>query len=278
MTGVLMKAIEILNNNVGENGIIYWEGLNFKTSVHGDESILTTKAGVWKTLLSEEEKTWINREDLPANLTGSITLDSDGFSSIARLAIDDLDNKYLSQESQDARKEHPDWFIVFHLNLVQINKDWKPVWSNSAGSDMFQLDTGKLYIKHYGKYTSGLGIIVDPLDLSIVNPLKGYIKLFRETMKKSDLNLGDGTLDVMRGTFFTSKKGTKIFRVEADGKHLFLRDDWGGCFNSYRGGKLPKESDGALYYRRASSNGGGSGYDYAIVPVGWTNVLSEDDL
>jgi hypothetical protein len=89
------------------------------------------------------------------------------------------------------------------------------------------------------------------------------------------LNLENGSLDFMRGSYFVSKKGTKIFKIDPNGQHMLLRDDWGGAFNDYRGGTLPEDQ---LYYHRASSNGGGSGYDYAVIPVGWKQVLKEEDL
>ena len=148
-------------------------------------------------------------------------------------------------------------------------------------AEVFTMTNGDYIINHYGKYCSGLGIIVPKGD-SHIGPYgeDQSIRLFQEadSKNKSDFNLGEGPLDSLRGKFFVSKKGTKLFKVDPNGPHILLRDDWGGAFNSYRGGKLPAMDGGALYYRRASSNGGGTGYDYAVVPVNWKLEISEDDL
>ena len=93
---------------------------------------------------------------------------------------------------------------------------------------------------------------------------------------KGEFNLPKGRISVIYGDFFTSKKGTKSFKVKKEGRHILIRDSWGGAFSSYSGNTLPKE--GALYYRRASSNGGGKGCDYAIYPREWKYTLSEEDI
>ena len=148
-------------------------------------------------------------------------------------------------------------------------------------AEVLVMNNGDYIVQHYGKYASGLGIIVPKNDAHI-GPYREdqSIRLFEEVdMKdKSEFNLGSGSLDTLRGKFFVSKKGTKLFKVDQNGPHILLRDDWGGAFNSYRGGKLPTMERGALYHRRASSNGGGSGYDYAVVPIEWKLEISEDDL
>lgn len=143
-------------------------------------------------------------------------------------------------------------------------------------SDVIILDRGDYFVKHFGKYKSGLGIIVSKNDTDISN---GQIKLFETSYNGSDFNVSrNSSLRGMRGELFTSKKGTVLFRKSKDGKHVFLKDDWGGCFNSYRGLSLPDEQQGALYYKRASSNGGGCGNDYAVVPFGWRKSVSVEEL
>lgn len=148
-------------------------------------------------------------------------------------------------------------------------------------AEVFTMTNGDYIINHYGKYCSGLGIIVTKDD-SHIGPYgeDQSIRLFQEadSKNKSDFNLGEGPLDSLRGKFFVSKKGTKLFKVDPNGPHLLLRDDWGGAFVSYRGGKLPTMDGGALYYRRASSNGGGSGYDYCVIPIDWKLEISEENL
>lgn len=98
------------------------------------------------------------------------------------------------------------------------------------------------------------------------------------TKEMPEMNLPHmSSCSYIRGDFFTSKKGTPCFKIKDDGRHVLIRDDWGGAFNSYRGGKLP-ECPERLFYRRASSNGGGAGYDYGIYPVGYKYAPSIDDI
>lgn len=151
----------------------------------------------------------------------------------------------------------------------------------SLNAEVFTMTNGDFIINHYGKYASGLGIIVGKND-SHIGPYgeDRCIRLFQEVDRrsKSEFNLGDGPLDSLRGKFFVSKKGTKLFKADPNGPHVLLRDDWGGGFNSYRGGKLPGMDAGALYYRRATSNGGGMGTDWCVVPIDWKQEISEEDL
>lgn len=124
------------------------------------------------------------------------------------------------------------------------------------------LDNGKFLIKKHGKYMPNLSFISD------------IPYLDWQSIDATALNLANGKFDCLRGDYFVSKKGTKCFAVKDNGKHLLLRDDWGGAFNSSRGHNLTE----GLYLRRASSNGGGSGYDYAVVPYGWRHKVSVDDI
>lgn len=94
-----------------------------------------------------------------------------------------------------------------------------------------------------------------------------------------DMNLpmpSGSTLRYLRGDFFTSKKGTKMFKIKPQGSHVLIQDNWGGAFNSYRGGCLPE--NGCEYFHRASSNGGGNGYDYAVYKTGFKYTASLEDL
>lgn len=126
------------------------------------------------------------------------------------------------------------------------------------------LDDGSHLMNKFGKY--------EP-NLCFLSKLP-YIMWRRTTAKEYNLS-PKCSLCYVRGTFFKSKKGTNCFRLNENGPHILLRDDWGGAFEKYRGRKLPEDQ---LYYRRASSNGGGCGYDYAVVPLGWRKVITEDDI
>ena len=81
------------------------------------------------------------------------------------------------------------------------------------------------------------------------------------------------------GRYFKSKKGTDCFEVSDDpttAPHILLIDNWGGAFNDYRGRELFKLPN--LYQKRASSNGGGTGYDYVIIEKGTKYALDEEDI
>ena len=128
------------------------------------------------------------------------------------------------------------------------------------------LSDGKVLKSRYGKYGPNLLLISDiPVD-------------FKKEIYGKDINLDMyGTLKVLYGKFFTTKNGKNAFEVMSKEKapHMLLQDDWGGAWSKYRGGVL--ELSDALYYRRASSNGDGTGYDYAVLPKGWKNNHSIED-
>jgi hypothetical protein len=154
------------------------------------------------------------------------------------------------------------WISI--IGLPSRRSDWSEV--NTDG--VVELSDGSFLIKDYNKYGSGLCILHS-------RPAFGYEYV---SCGKDDLNLSRGYFDILYGAYFVSKKGTKCFRVDKNGPHKLIRDDWGGAFNSYRGGSLPVEGKDVLYYKRAKSNGGGMGYDYVVVPRDWKNVLSVEDI
>lgn len=133
-------------------------------------------------------------------------------------------------------------------------------------NNVITLENGNFLIIDYGKYAT---------NLSFINNVSTIEYMKRD---KQEFNLPEGDYSCIYGNFFVSKKGIKCFKIlpKEEASHILIRDNWGGCFNSYRGRTLPE--DNALYYRRASSNGGGTGYDYAIYKKDWKYSLSEDDI
>lgn len=129
-----------------------------------------------------------------------------------------------------------------------------------------ELNDGRYLMNSYGKYSPDLTFINTTPDARWTD------------IKALDLNLPEGDLSVMHGNYFVSKKGTRCFEITPHGRHILVRDSWGGAFNSYRGHTLPDTDHGALYYRRASSNGGGTGNDFAVLPKDWRNKVSVDDI
>lgn len=131
---------------------------------------------------------------------------------------------------------------------------------------VIELDNWKFLINSYWKYKPNLSFITRVPKLSF------------ESVSSKDLNFDEWDFDVIYWEFFVSKKWTKCFRVlpKEKAKHILIRDNWWGAFNKYRWRTLPE--DGAVYYRRASSNGGWSGYDYGVYEKDFKNTLSEDDI
>lgn len=130
------------------------------------------------------------------------------------------------------------------------------------------LDNGKWLDNQYGKYNPNLTFVFDHKS--------GYdwIKI-TEVEATSMFNLIlDGNIEIMYGQYRKSKKGTDVFDLTKKGQVL-VKVKWGGAFSKTRGYTIP---DAALYSRRASSNGGGTGYTYFIVDIGWKYQLSEDDI
>lgn len=128
------------------------------------------------------------------------------------------------------------------------------------------LTNGNVLMNRYGKYQPNLTFVAS----------EPYIMWDRRDASEFNCNPDAGWFDVIFGTYFVSKKGTNCFRIEANGKHILIKDSWGGCFNKYRGHSLPENE--AIYYHRAGSNGGGCGYDYAIYKRDWMFTLNEEDI
>ena len=128
------------------------------------------------------------------------------------------------------------------------------------------LENKTILFNNYGKYSPNICFLIkDPRDF-------GWRNISRE-----ELNLPGGSLEKISGQFFVSKKGTKCFKVQKEGPHMLVRDYWGGAFNKYRGGNLENLPD-IIFSRRASSNGGGAGYDYVIILVGTRLVITEENI
>ena len=147
----------------------------------------------------------------------------------------------------------------------------------------FETETGFL-VNYFGKYRPNITFIVPKVyDLDKngkpINPLH-YVE-DREVTDNMNLDF-DGSASFIFGDFWRSKKGSACFRPKSPmkAKHLLIRVDWGGCFNSHRGNYSDdiRGIDGVLYFRRASSNGGGSGYDYWVLPVGYTRVIHDEEV
>ena len=146
---------------------------------------------------------------------------------------------------------------LYKDSVYDTDLDIRKIFINEQA---IELNDGKFIIKDYKKYGSGLLIISEKPTV---------------TFSKSTANLGGTELEEIKGRFFTTKKGSKAFDTTSENPtHILYKDRWGGCFNSYKGRKLP---DG-IYNHRASSNGGGVGYDYAVYELGNITRPSIEDF
>lgn len=151
------------------------------------------------------------------------------------------------------------------------------------GEACYETETGFL-VNVFGKYKPNITFVIDKeveLDAkgNPINPL--HYSSDREITDGMNMNF-DGDADFMFGDFWRSKKGGACFRPKNPkfAKDLLVRVSWGGCFNSHRGtySDEAKAIDGVKYFRRASSNGGGAGNDYWVVPVGFSRVLHIEEV
>jgi hypothetical protein len=181
--------------------------------------------------------------------------DSDGY-NITLIEVIEL------PEIPDGSREDS---VVISNGSVPLNDITKEVEVELPVPDgWIRLQDGSFLYKWYGKYSPGMLLISDTPEIKF------------EAVSPQDFNLPEGDLCILKGSYFKTKRGADAFRVDAEGNHILIRDSWGGAFNRYRGDTLPE--DQALYYRVASSNGGGTGYDYAIFPRGWQYIVSIDGL
>lgn len=146
-----------------------------------------------------------------------------------------------------------------------------------ASEKVFATNSGFLF-NDIGKYRTGLTFVLDSSfeldkDGEVVSPIQFVDD--REVTDSFNLDL-DGDAKILFGDFWKSQKGAPCFRPKApnQAKHLLVDVRWGGCFNSHRGNwSDDAKAAGALYFRRASSNGGGAGHDYWVLPVGYVRQL-----
>lgn len=143
---------------------------------------------------------------------------------------------------------------------------------------IISLDSGYLW-NDYGKYRSDLTVLFQDLDQVHFSTCgtNWYVN-----WKKNDIDIPmgidwDGEVSYCYGEFFVSRKGTKCFRIDSQGKHVLCMISWGGCFNSSRG-IVGTDKHSPLYFHCARSNGGGAGCDYIILPRGYQYRPSEEDV
>ena len=151
------------------------------------------------------------------------------------------------------------------------------------GETCYETETSFL-VNVFGKYCPNITFVVGKeieLDANgkSVDPLHYYND--REVTDSMNMEF-DGDAEFMFGDFWRSKKGGACFRPKDPkvAKDLLVRVSWGGCFNGHRGTYSDEANtiEGVKYFRRASSNGGRAGYDYWVMPVGFSRILHIDEV
>lgn len=136
-------------------------------------------------------------------------------------------------------------------------------------------------VNAYGKYRPNVSFVLaknfggDPLKYRSDTPTREMI---------AGLGLGFGTsesdVSVLFGDFWSSKAGKPHFRPKSPlvATHFIVRAGWGGGFGRSRSRGSWSAPEGSAYFRRASSNGGGTGYDYYVLPLGYYLVVCDEEL
>ena len=173
------------------------------------------------------------------------------------------------------------------MDVDPIKVDQKTILSiiimKTNRGEIYTLTNGNYLIEDYGEYSTNLSFIVQKNDGHIRRDEHGNQCIYlldntnnAEVINGTEFNIASCYLRTLRGNFFVSKKGTNIFKVDPNGQHILLRDEWGGRWDPDDVGyRLPT---GALYFYRTPADDDDSGYDYAVVPFGWKREISEEDL
>ena len=131
----------------------------------------------------------------------------------------------------------------------------------------FETETTFL-INEFGKYHPNICFVIDKeFDLNECNGPMNPLEFFEDYEVPANMNIDfNGWTSFMFGDFWVSKKGDACFRpMDAVlAKHILIKVSWGGSYNHTRG-REPSEVDqikDVLYFRHATSNGGGEGFDF----------------
>ena len=125
-----------------------------------------------------------------------------------------------------------------------------------------------------GKYNSGFTIII-PREWNVdeYNRPESPISYFSCEDITDNMNIDfDGTSTILLGKYKLSKAGKNVFEITkpTEAEDVLVKVNWGGAFNNSRGQDSDyAEEAKAKAFVRSSSNGGGAGYDYWVLPVNY---------
>ncbi len=148
---------------------------------------------------------------------------------------------------------------------------------------VFYNGKNKFNVVDGGKYHSGITIEVPQTWTKDKNKNPQSPFKYRKCRELTDgMNLDfDGDAEILLGNYRLSQNGRPVFEVSTPtkAKYVLIRVEWGGAFNRARGNfdSYAKEV-GATFFRRSSSNGGGYGNDYWILPVDFVHNMDSRDV
>lgn len=152
------------------------------------------------------------------------------------------------------------------------------------GSDkIYYNGNNKFNVVDVGKYNSGITIEV-PQEWTInknrkpENPMN-YI-LAKELTDGMNIDF-EGNASILLGRYRVSKNRRPVFELTEPTKarDTLIKVGWGGAFNRTHGqNKDYAKEVGASFFTRRSSNGGGAGNDYWILPVDFVKDMEPRDI
>ena len=152
------------------------------------------------------------------------------------------------------------------------------------GSDkIFYNGNRKFNVVDSGKYHSGITIEI-PQEWTIDKKRRPEIPIRYISSKEltNGMNIDfDGDASILLGRYRLSKNGKPVFELTEPTKarDTLIKVSWGGAFNRTRGQYRDYAKEvGASFFTRRSSNGGGAGNDYWILPVDFVRDMEPRDV
>lgn len=152
------------------------------------------------------------------------------------------------------------------------------------GTDkIFYNGNSKFNVVDAGKYHSGITIeIPQAWTVNKKRKLESPISYKSAKELTDGMNVDfDGDASILLGRYRLSKNGRPVFELTrpTKAKDTLVKVSWGGAFNRTRGqDKDYAEEVGASFFTRRSSNGGGAGNDYWILPVDFVKDMDSRDV
>ena len=141
----------------------------------------------------------------------------------------------------------------------------------------------KFNVVDTGKYNSGITIEI-PQEWTIDKNRKPESPINYISAKEltDGMNVDfDGDASILLGRYRLSKNGRPVFELTEPTKATdsLIKISWGGAFNRTRGQRQDYAKEvGASFFTRRSSNGGGAGNDYWILPVNFVKDMQPRDV